>query len=307
MNGILILDKPGGMTSHDVVRMVRRVCRTRRVGHAGTLDPMATGLLLVAIGEATRIVEFLMEGEKTYRATLKFGEATDTQDAEGRVVAISDRTHFTRAEIEKVFTTFLGSQEQIPPMFSALKKNGVALHRLARKGVEIERQPRRIYIRSLRILAVDLPFVSFEVVCSKGTYVRTLCHDIGMKFGSLAHLTALRRIRSGAFRIEEAVSLEALERSEPATLQQMMLSLTDGLREFPFCEVGGEALKRLRHGIPPQTGEMHCPDPLTEGQVVVLRDSVRALAIGRYAPCREQEKRGDIELFKVFNPVGGQA
>jgi tRNA pseudouridine55 synthase len=307
MDGILILDKPGGMTSHDVVRMVRRACRTRRVGHAGTLDPMATGVLLVAVGEATRIVEFLMEGEKTYRATLKLGEATDTQDAEGRVVASSDCTCFTSAEIDKVFAAFLGQQEQIPPMFSALKKNGVALHRLARKGVEIERQPRSIYIRSLRILAINPPFISFEVVCSKGTYVRTLCHDIGMKLGTLAHMTALRRIRSGAFRIEEAVTTEALERSGPAALQQMMLSLAEGLREFPFWEVRGDALDRLRHGIPPQIGELHCPDSLTEGQVVVLRDPVRALAIGRYAPSREREKRGDIELFKVFNPVGGQA
>jgi tRNA pseudouridine55 synthase len=307
MDGILILDKPGGMTSHDVVRMVRRACRTRRVGHAGTLDPMATGLLLVAVGEATRIVEFLMEGDKTYRANLKLGEATDTQDAEGRVVASSDRTCFTRAAIEEVFSTFLGQQEQIPPMFSALKKNGVALHRLARKGVEIERQPRSICIRNLRILAIDLPFISFEVVCSKGTYIRTICHDIGMKLGTLAHMTALRRIRSGAFGIEEAVAPEVLERSEPAALQQMMLSLSEGLREFPFCEVQGEALQRLGHGIPPQIGEMRCPVSLTEGMVVVLRDPVRALAIGRYAPSREHEKRGDIELFKVFNPVGGQA
>lgn len=305
MDGILILDKPGGMTSHDVVRMVRRACRTRRVGHAGTLDPMATGLLLVAVGEATRIVEFLMEGDKTYHATLKLGEATDTQDGDGRVVASSDRTCFTKAEIEKIFAAFLGPQEQIPPMFSALKKNGVALHRLARKGVEIERQPRSIYIRSLQILAIDLPFISFEVVCSKGTYVRTLCHDIGVKLGTLAHLTALKRVRSGAFRIEEAVSPEIFERSEPAALQQMMLSLTEGLRDYPFCEVQDVALQRLRHGIPPQIGEMRCPVPLTEGQVVVLRDPVRALAIGRYAPSREREKRGDIELFKVFNPVGG--
>ncbi len=307
MDGILILDKPGGMTSHDVVRRVRRACRTRRVGHAGTLDPMATGLLLVAVGEATRIVEFLMEGDKAYRATLKLGEATDTQDAEGRVVASSDRTCFTTAEIEKAFADFLGPQEQIPPMFSALKKNGVALHRLARKGVEIERQPRNIFIRSLEIVAINLPFISFEVVCSKGTYVRTLCHDIGMKLGTPAHLTALRRIRSGSFRIEEAVATDVLEQTDPAALQQKMLSLAEGLRDFPFCELQGDALQRLSYGIPPQAEEMRCPMPLAEGQVVVLRDSVRALAIGRYAPSREREKRGDIELFKVFNPVGGEA
>jgi tRNA pseudouridine55 synthase len=307
MNGILILDKPGGLTSHDVVRKVRRVCQTRRVGHAGTLDPMATGLLLVAVGEATRIVEYLMEGGKTYRATLKLGEATDTQDAEGQVVARSEHNRFTGAEIEQAFAAFRGRQQQIPPMFSALKKNGVALHRLARKGLEVERQPRDIIIKSLEILTVDLPFISFEVVCSKGTYVRTLCHDIGLKLGTLAHMTALRRHRSGSFHIEEAVTLDDLEQADSATLQQWLLPLSDGLRDYPSCELQGEALQRLGYGIPPRAEELYCPTPLEEGQIVVLRNTGRALAIGRYAPSGEREKRGAIELCKVFNPVDGKA
>jgi tRNA pseudouridine55 synthase len=301
MNGVLVIDKPGGMTSHDVVRKIRRICGTRRVGHAGTLDPMATGLLLVAVGEATRIVEYLMEGEKTYRATLQLGEATDTQDASGKTVASNEHYPRDEAVIRQAISTFLGQQQQVPPMYSAIKKNGVPLYRLARQGVEIEREPRYINVRQLQVLEIDLPRVTFEVVCSKGTYVRTLCHDIGLSLGTFAHMTDLRRIRSGSFELNEAVTLNDLEQAAPEILAGMMLPLAEGLRDYPACQLQTEAVQKLRHGIPPRADEFSSATTLDEGEVVVLQDRDQTLAIGRFAPLRTRETRGDIELFKVFN------
>jgi tRNA pseudouridine55 synthase len=303
MNGVMLIDKPEGMTSHDVVRKIRRVCRTRRVGHAGTLDPMATGLLLVAVGEATRIVEYLMAGNKTYRATLHLGVETDTQDAEGQIVARQDVAPVDKAEVLRVMATFLGEQQQIPPMYSALKKNGIALHRLARKGVEVERDPRTIFIERLALLEMDWPRITFEVDCSKGTYVRTLCHDMGLRLGTVAHMTELRRIRSGSFSLDEANSLQEIEDRAVETIPELLLPLAEGLRDYSSCQLQAEAVRKLRHGIPPRADEFSSATVLQEGQVVVLKYRDCALAIGRYAPQRSREKRGDIELCKVFNPA----
>lgn len=306
MNGLLIIDKPQGITSHDVVRKVRRACRIRRVGHAGTLDPMATGLLLVAVGEATRIVEYLMEGEKTYRASLKLGEATDTQDATGTVTSASEKLiPFEEVRIREILNTFLGKQQQIPPMYSALKRDGVALYRLARQGLEVEREPRNINISSLELLDLNMPQVSFEVVSSKGTYVRTLCHDIGLRLGTFAHMTSLRRIRSGSFDLRDAVTLKEVEEAAPEELTKMLLPLSRGLRDYPGCQLQEEAVQRLHHGIPPSSEEFVSATALEEGELVVLYEGDKALAVGRYASSRERETRGDIELFKVFNHPDG--
>jgi tRNA pseudouridine55 synthase len=210
MNGILLIDKPQGMTSHDVVRRVRRLLRTRRVGHTGTLDPLATGVLPVAVGEATRIVQFLMEGDKTYRAVLKLGEITTTQDAEGEVLERRPVEGITVEAVIAAARSFAGVIHQLPPMYSALKKDGVPLYRLARQGIEVERESREVRIDRLQILDVDLPLVTLEVDCSKGTYVRTLCHDLGLALGTGAHLVALRRTRSGSFTEADCVKLEQL-------------------------------------------------------------------------------------------------
>ncbi|MEZ4599257.1 MAG: tRNA pseudouridine(55) synthase TruB [Syntrophotaleaceae bacterium] len=301
MNGLLLIDKPEGLTSHDVVRTVRRACRTRRVGHAGTLDPMATGLLTVAVGEATRIVEFLMEGEKTYRASLLLGVETDTQDSSGQVTARQDRVECDETTIRRVMDSFIGEQQQIPPMYSALKKNGVALHRLARQGLVVEREARTIKIGRMEPIEIAPPRISFEVDCSKGTYVRTLCHDLGHKLGTFAHMTSLRRIRSGSFHVKDAVSLELIAQAAPESIEPYLLPLAEGLRDYSACRLSADAVRKLRHGIPPQISEIFSPTPLREGEIVVLKEQDRALAIGCYAPGRQREQRGDIELFKVFN------
>jgi len=300
MNGLLIIDKPKGLTSHDVVRRVRRQLRMRRVGHTGTLDPMATGVLPVAVGEATRLVEFLMDGEKTYRATLKLGEITDTQDAEGQVLEHRSVAGVSAADVETAVRSFEGEIWQVPPMYSALKKDGVPLYRLAREGVEVPREARQIYIRRLQVLAIDLPQVTFEVDCSKGTYVRTLCHDLGLALGTGAHLVALRRTRTGSFTEDDCVSLEQLEAAEGEG-ERWLLPLCEVLREMPVLEVDAPAARRLADGIPPEVSSLSAQPSCAEGQTVRLMQGRALLAVARYAPGREREKRGDFELLRVFN------
>jgi len=301
MNGVLIVDKPAGMTSHDVVRRLRRVCHTRRVGHAGTLDPMATGLLLVAVGEGTRVVQFLVEGDKTYRATLQFGAETTTQDAEGEVTHRRPVDHLEDSAVLQACRKMVGELQQVPPMYSAIKIKGVALHRLARQGIEIERPPRTVHIRHLTVENLALPQLSFEVECSKGTYVRTLCHDLGHNLGTAAHLSSLRRIRSGSFDIEEAVTLEWLEQASSQAIGEKLLSLSSALRDYPACEVNEEGCQKLGYGIPPQLGHLANGADLDEGQKVLLTLNGQALAMARFAPSRNKEKRGDFELLRVFN------
>lgn len=301
MNGLLIIDKPQGITSFDVVRRVRKLCGTRRVGHTGTLDPLATGVLPVAVGEGTRIVQFLMEGDKTYRATLKLGEITDTQDAEGKILERRPVVDVTDDVLQEACRPLVGTISQIPPMYSALKKDGVPLHRLARQGIEVERQARRIEIRRLEILEVHLPYMTFEVDCSKGTYVRSLCHDLGLALGTGAHLTALRRTRNGAFSESDSVTLERLASDANAGIPPGLLSLTEALRAFPSIEVSTAAASRLRDGVPP---ELTCVDgsvhPEEGEKILLLKDGI-LLAIASFAPSRIREKRGDFELLRVFN------
>ncbi|MEJ2199709.1 MAG: tRNA pseudouridine(55) synthase TruB [Desulfuromonadaceae bacterium] len=297
MDGLLVVDKPGGISSHDVVRQVRRLCRQRQVGHAGTLDPMATGILLVGVGAGTRILQFLTDGRKTYRATLKLGQSTDTQDAEGQILAERSWHQLTTTAVEEVCASFVGEIRQLPPMFSALKKDGVPLYRLARQGLEVERQTREITIFRLQLEKIDLPFVTLLVDCSKGTYIRTLCHDIGEALGCGAHMTALRRTRSGSFGEADSVRLDDYaERPDALSL----LSLTQGLRDYPVLRVDAEAGHRLGNGVPPALADI-CDDALpAAGSLVQLHTADGLLAMARFEPERRQEKRGDFQLIRVF-------
>ena len=298
MNGFLVVDKPQGVTSFDVVRTVRRSLKVRRVGHCGTLDPMATGVLPVAIGEATRLVEFVMDGEKIYRGTLKLGETTDTQDAEGTILSRCAIDGIDRSRIEEVIATLLGPIKQLPPMYSALKRDGVPLYELARKGIEIERALRSIEVYRFELCSVDLPFVTFEVTCSKGTYVRTLAHDLGARLGCGAHLTALRRLKSGAFSEGEAISLDRL-RSEPETVQ--LLPVSAALASLPALDLSIEALVRLKNGVPPQQSEVSAIQPFpASGALVTLCRDQQLVAVARFEPERESEPRGDFVLLRVF-------
>lgn len=207
--GILNIDKPQRLTSHDVVNQVRRLSQTRRVGHAGTLDPLATGVLLVCLGRATRLIEYLAEQPKTYETTLHLGQETDTYDAEGVLVATQAVT-VTSTDVAAALPQFRGEIQQTPPMFSAIKKDGQPLYKLARRGIEVERPARMVTIYELSLLSCQLPFITLRVVCSAGTYIRSLAHDLGQALGCGGHVAALRRTTIGPFQISQAVSLADL-------------------------------------------------------------------------------------------------
>jgi tRNA pseudouridine55 synthase len=207
--GIINIDKPSEWTSHDVVAKIRSLLKIKRVGHAGTLDPMATGVLPICFGAATKMSSILMNGEKEYGVTLRLGQETDTQDAAGKVLRSCVPPTFSTETIQEALACFVGKISQIPPIYSAIKIGGVPLYKLARKGLDIEREPRLITIKSIQLLKVDGNDITFNVACSKGTYVRTLCDDIGKKLEVYGHAYSIRRLRSGCFAIDTAIPLDA--------------------------------------------------------------------------------------------------
>lgn len=221
-SGILVIDKPKSMTSHDVVDIVRRLFNTRRVGHAGTLDPIATGVLVVLVGEATGRSRHLSGQDKEYAAVMRLGVTTDTADAFGKVIDSSDTQGIGAEEIREAIMSFKGEIEQVPPMFSAVKFKGKSLYKWARKGVTVHREPRRVIIKELSVKSADPPDVAFDVVCSKGTYIRQLCADIGLKLGCGAHMSKLKRIRSGDFHISQAIGLHRLGSMEAGELRGIL-------------------------------------------------------------------------------------
>jgi len=224
-DGVLLVDKPKRLTSHDVIDKIRRRFKLRKVGHCGTLDPIATGLLVVVVERATKLQNRLMSDDKTYEGTMQLGITTDSQDADGKVLSEKPPAKVTEEEVEMVFSSFRGDLQQIPPMISAIKHKGKPLYKLARQGKTIEREPRLIHIYDLRLLRLRHPFIEFRVSCSKGTYVRTLCSDIGDLLGCGAHLAELRRIRSGDFDIKDTHSLDDLLALNHEQLQEQIIPI----------------------------------------------------------------------------------
>lgn len=226
-DGVLLVDKPAGMTSSDVVVAVRRMFRLKKVGHGGTLDPAATGLLVLLVGRGTRLSERVMGGDKAYEGVLRLGQSTTTQDAEGEPAGGSDPSGVTEEALRAlVASDFTGDIFQVPPMVSALKKDGVPLYKRARRGEEVAREPRLVRVHSFDILSFGIPDSKIAVRCSKGTYVRTLCHDVGAKLGCGGHLAALRRTRCGAFRVEDAIPFAALKELPRADFASRLLPLS---------------------------------------------------------------------------------
>ncbi len=244
ISGILNLNKPRGMTSHDVVDIVRRVVGIRKVGHAGTLDPMATGVLLICVGRATRLAEYLVRSQKCYQATARLGVETDTYDADGKVLRAGP-VAVERDVVEAALGEFCGSISQVPPMYSAVKQGGQPLHRLARRGVTVERAPRRAFISHISLTDWSPPDFSFRVSCSAGTYVRSLAHDLGSHLGCGAHLTQLLRCRCGQFDIEASLPLGDLTPDNWETHLQPMCVAVDG---FPVIILDSGSVTRLTQG-----------------------------------------------------------
>lgn len=229
LEGILLIDKPTGMTSHDVVDQVRRKLRMKRIGHAGTLDPMATGLLIILVGKATKLSQYLTSLDKTYSGTITLGVTTNTQDADGEVTTTKPVPSLTKEQATEALQGFVGDQYQTPPMFSAVKIDGQRLYKLARKGQEVEREPRFIRVSKFSITRFELPEIDFILDCSKGTYVRTLASDFGDKLGCGAHLSALRRDASDRFVVSQSVTLDDFKAMPIPEIEERLIAGHDAL------------------------------------------------------------------------------
>ncbi len=248
MDGIVNVMKPAGMTSHDVVAKLRRIYHTRKVGHTGTLDPDAVGVLPVCIGQATRLVEYLTDKEKTYKTVMKFGSETNTQDASGEVTVTTELPSLSREEFVAVTQQFIGEIQQIPPMYSAIKKDGQPLYKLARQGINVEVEPRPVVIHEIKVLMYQPESAMLEIRCGKGTYIRTLCQDIARACGSSGHMAYLMRTKSGVFGADTAVALSRLEESEHP--EQFLMDMNTSLADMPALAVKDAAmLVRVQNGL----------------------------------------------------------
>ena len=250
LNSVVNLFKPSGPTSFDMVHSVRKILGVKKAGHIGTLDPMADGVLPICLNRSTRIIQFLSPLQKTYRATLELGSETDTQDATGQKVSTRDPSLVTETRVKQVFKTFVGEQDQIPPMYSAKKKNGIPLYKLARNGINTARKPVKITVYSIDFIKKEGTQVLFEARCSAGTYIRTLSHDIGKKLGCDAHMVRLTRTQVGLFGLGRALTLEELEAAnEDGSLPKKLFPLEEALSFLPAIRVKEEYLESVSHGV----------------------------------------------------------
>lgn len=246
MNGILNIFKPKGMSSFDVVRVVKKVAKTGKVGHTGTLDPEATGVLPVCIGRATKIIDYIMDSEKVYEVTFKLGIRTTTYDLEGEILGEIATSNLTNEKILGVIKEFIGEYSQVPPMYSALKKNGVRLYELARKGIEVEREGRLINIYNIEDIKINNPYVSMKVTCSKGTYIRSLCYDIGEKLGVFATMTELNRSKTSVFSQEKSINVNELTEEN---IDDYIVTMEEALSKYDAITVQGKYVKLLVNGV----------------------------------------------------------
>lgn len=311
MNGFVVIDKPAGMTSHDVVAGIRRVLGIRKIGHAGTLDPLATGVLLVGINEATKLIPFFDSHRKDYLATMRLGVETDTLDRQGRIIA-QQTPSVTPDEVAAVLKTFVGKITQIPPRYSAVKFQGRPLYAWARKGIDIAPPSRTVEIYSMTVDRIDLPEVVFRVSCSRGTYIRSICADAGKKLGCGACLTELRRMADGPFMEKSALQLNGLTpERQRHLLAEGLIRLTDALPRLPAITVDAALLARLKTGGQPTTDALRGHDiPFLAGGDMVKfvtagRDLVavaRALSASQEMPTMTENTQ-IFEILRVFNEV----
>ena len=281
LNGVIIVDKPAGITSAKALAKVKQLCGVKKAGHAGTLDPFATGVLVCCLNQATRLAGFFLHDRKKYRGTLHLGIETDTQDLTGRVTSEKTAAEISAADVQRVAGRFTGDIEQIPPAYSALKHKGTPLYRLARKGRPVLKPSRKVTIFRLAILEVNIPLVDFEVTCSAGTYIRTLCADIGRELGCGGHLKTLLRLESSGFSIAEALSMaELAEMAETDSIGSKMIAMADALRDIPAVTVDKKMAGRIRHGQQVNHFELAaCPCMESPAVFKVLDGHDRLLAV----------------------------
>ena len=250
ISGVLVVDKPVGLTSHDVVQIIRKGTNIRRAGHTGTLDPRASGVLVVLLGPAVRLSEYVSASDKRYQAVIRLGQSTDTYDAEGRITGGSSPVNITEDQFENELKAFIGEIEQVPPPYSAIKVKGKKAYDMARDGEEFDLAPRSIHVYNLDLLEWAPPEAVVDVYCSSGTYVRSLAHDLGEKLGCGAHLVGLRRTKSGRFTLRDAVPLRKLRESfDAGNWYQYLIPAAEALSDWPALELTNEQVEAVRHGI----------------------------------------------------------
>jgi len=300
LSGVVVVDKPSGPTSFDVVRRVKGLFKAKRCGHTGTLDPTATGVLPICIGDATKIASFVSEGEKEYDAVVRFGAITDTQDAAGRTLETRPLAGLSEAGVREALQSFVGLVEQTPPMYSARKVDGKRLYELARAGEEVEREARQVHIDEARMLWFRPPDAGIFVRCSKGTYLRTLAHDLGQKSGPGAHLRELKRARVGPFTLEDSVGLDTLmaaAKESRENLDRFVHPLSRALAELAELQLDLPLARRVAHGHAPGPADLsrlRAP-PFSRGRKVRLMDPEgRVLAVG------ESDGVGTLKLLRVL-------
>ncbi len=295
MDLIIALNKPKDITSQDAVTKVKKILKVKKAGHTGTLDPMATGLLLVCINRATRLASYFSNLPKEYRAVMKLGETTDTQDAYGKILAKNDKIEIGNTIIEECLKSFKGRIFQHPPMYSALKHEGQPLYKLARKGIEVDRELREVSIYEIGLLNINSPYVTFRVACSKGTYIRTLCDDIGKKLGVGAHLFELERTAIGPFRIASSLTIEELisiNINEPDG--KGVFTMDSALSWMPALKIDDAAIKAVKHGNPIRILTLSDDCKKAEGIRIKSPDD-EFLAVGSFSP-----EKNIIKMDVVF-------
>jgi len=300
ISGVVVVDKPSGPTSFDVVRRVKGLFKTRRCGHTGTLDPTATGVLPICIGDATKIASFVSDGEKEYDAVVRFGQITDTQDAAGRTLETRPTEGLSEERVRAALTSFVGLVEQTPPMYSARKVEGRRLYELARAGEEVEREARQVHIDEARLIFFRPPDAGIFVRCSKGTYLRTLAHDLGQKLECGGHLRELKRVRVGPFALEDSVGLDTLmaaAKEGPESLDRFLFPISRALSDLAELQLDASLARRVAHGHAPGPADLsrlRAP-PFPRGRKVRLMDpEERVLAVG------ESDGVGTLKLLRVL-------
>jgi tRNA pseudouridine55 synthase len=307
MDGIIVINKSSGLSSSRVGHKVKKMLDLKKVGHLGTLDPMATGVLPLCVNEGTKLAQFLSEADKEYVATLKLGAETDTQDSEGKVLSSTDDIPTDCDVIRRVIQSFKGEILQLPPMYSALKHKGVPLYKLARKGESVPRQERRVIIYDIEVLEVDIPYVTFRLVCSGGTYVRTICHDAGQKLSCGAHMTSLKRIRSGPFHINQALEIADIEGfSCKGMVEEYLVSPKDALIRLAEVVGSEELVSKLKNGVQitvDDISEMELPDFKAGQKIKII--SPEGFLVGVVESLKDKEalfSEGNLE-DKIFKSL----
>jgi tRNA pseudouridine55 synthase len=279
-SGVIVVDKPVGMTSARVVAAVKKLFDAKKTGHAGTLDPLASGLLVCCINKATRLSGFFMKGRKTYEAVCRLGTTTDTQDAEGAVLKVKAVAGIDDKSLLKAFGRFTGTIDQTPPVYSALKHQGVPLYKLARAGKPVEKPPRQVHIFALELLNIAIPDVRFRVTCSAGTYVRTLCADIGAVLECGGHLTELRRLESGGFTLSDAWTLSELKAEAKAgSLKNRLIGMADALKGMPTVVADESLSEKVCHGRPLNPLDLVSSPAVESGEFKIVDSDNRLLAV----------------------------